>query len=147
MYSDEKECIICMNEAIDPVLCDGCGKNFCKKCALFWKIFHDVCPLKCSKPWKIKIEMENNNYEGFIHCPNCKRIGSLLCPKSTCRKIIDFEPAPHPSSETLNCQNCDQGLKLYQSIPHESCETWSNTFFYKCEKCLQKYCDCVIIKY
>ena len=145
MDGDKKECLICMNEIIDPVSCDGCGKTFCQKCALFWKIFNDFCPLKCSNPWKIKIEMKNNNYEGFINCPNCKRIGSLLCPKSTCRQIIDFKPAIH-NFETLNCQNCSQKLIFYQSLPHKSCETWSNAFYYQCETCLQKYCDCVIIK-
>lgn len=142
----ENSCPICLNsEIIDSIQCKKCQTLFCKKCALLWKISHDECPLKCSKPWEIDLSfiLKSKIHEGFIICPLCLRLGSLLCPKPSCRTQISYEEVIMDKS--IGCTICGGSIKLYFAATHPNCDgTWNNSFYFFCVKCDQKFCNCIL---
>ena len=138
-------CPICNTDSlVDPLKCKTCSKSFCSKCAFLWKISKNQCPMKCSSaPWNIEIPDDfSGDYDGFIFCPKCKRLGSLKCPKSSCRSQINFQETT--TQKSLPCPICNKTLKFFQAVPHDNCEIWSNSFYFFCQVCNQKFCDCII---
>lgn len=136
-------CLICLNSNLkQPLKCEGCAKTFCAVCACLWKIQYDECPQKCSKPWNIIVE--NAELDGFILCPNCNRLGSIKCPKFSCRKMITYENVV--CSKSLYCNFCKNILSLYKATnsDHKECDTWQNSFYFYCNTCDKKFCDCVL---
>ena len=138
---DSSTCPICLTpkSPSDSIKCSTCLTSFCKKCAFFWKIFHDICPLKCSSPWLIDYTFDE--YDGFFFCYSCKRLGSLLCPKSTCRFPIKFIKVA--INKTYFCEICYEKLCYFEATPHEKCEMWQKSFYFHCKNCEKKYCDCI----
>ena len=140
---NNKPCPICLIDEIkEPLQCKGCCNFFCKKCVLLWKINNDNCPLKCSNPWNIEIDIKTDDYDGFILCPKCNRLGSLLCPRSGCRRKIDFREENY--ADIIICEFCEKKLKFFKAVPHEKCDSWSSAFYFYCEECDKKFCDCII---
>lgn len=137
-------CPICLIEIItDPIKCINCKNSFCKKCAFFWQIVKDECPLKCSSsPWKLDLEQNlKEEFDGFIKCPYCHRLGSLKCPKTSCRQQISFEEKLKKTK--IVCKICNEELKLFVALPHQNCNTWNKSFYFFCECCQTKICDCI----
>lgn len=142
-------CPICLlNPIHDPVKCKNCSNVFCKECSFIWKIKINHCPLRCSDgPWELEesndSEIPTKEYKGFIFCPSCKRLGSLRCPRASCRAQITF--VERGESE-LSCPSCSTQLRLFNAVPHENCQKWKNAFYYFCVSCENKYCNCIEVQ-
>jgi len=116
-------CPICLSDPlIDAVKCKTCSKSFCQKCVLLWKISGD--------------------YDGFIICPGCKQLGSLRCPKSSCRLHIDYVEIP--LVQHFLCKICQKQMKYFQALPHLDCDFWNRSFYFWCEMCDKKFCNCIM---
>ena len=136
-------CPICNTDSLeDPLKCKTCKKSFCSKCAYLWKISKNQCPMRCSSaPWNIEIPDDfSGDYDGFIFCQKCKSLGSLKCPKPSCRSKINFQEITTP--KCIPCPICNKALQLFHSLPH-NCEI-SKTFYYFCYVCNQKFCNCIL---
>lgn len=139
-------CPICLNidqNKNDFITCNTCKNSFCKQCALLWKIDRNECPFKCSSPWDLDLSfLSNDNTDGFIICPLCSRLGSLLCPKASCRTKIIYEE--DKNCDSILCAFCRDEVKLYCATKHGDCSTWNDSFYFYCEKCDKKFCNCII---
>ena len=137
------ECPICLSEkpVSDSIKCLKCTTSFCKSCAYTWKITNNTCPMKCPAPWDIDIDTKE--YDGFIFCPACRRIGSILCPKLTCRYKIIYEKNDNIKKKMYFCMYCQGELEYYHSKMHENCDYWQSSFYFYCGKCDKKFCDCI----
>ena len=165
-------CVTCQEEEQpnNPFLqCQGgCSQFFCKSCVLYWKIAHDECPYRCCKPWHITLPPlpdlsiitsdQNRNddgvhrsvipddWDGFIDCPRCHRLGCLYCRAPHCRRRISFEEFPVAEmylDQLPKCCFCPNQciLKVYQSIDHEhgTCR-FPSLYYCGGSQCGRKYC-------
>ena len=60
VFKDFIKCPICHNILINPIMCLGCQKAYCKKCIDEWSKNDDRCPTRCKNPTYQK-NVEKNN--------------------------------------------------------------------------------------
>ena len=159
-------CEICREHAETPLIKCKCDHLFCQQCALYWKLQQDSCPFRCSKPWDICLpslpdlsisasEEELKTWSGFICCPNCDRIGCLLCGIS-CRKRIPFSRKGELRGATCPMEGCvEVHLVLYEGkelcpcvsdlvifyLGSCSCQSGNKLLYYIfCPHCQRKFC-------
>lgn len=133
----------------------GCKKYFCEKCILYWKIVKDECPFRCCKPWNISVPVLSDksiegevptDWDGFISCPRCARLGCLYCRNHSCRKRIAFNEFNIEGNATIripSCAHCPEtpNLQLFGSVDHahDQC-TNEQLYYWHCPICRRKYC-------
>ena len=138
-------CTICYESERDLNECERCRQQFCLLCTLYWKLSQDTCPQCRTEPWPIEVpHLVSNHYEGFIQCPNCRRIGCLRCRNSSCREPLQFELLTAAGFQehipTEHFCTCRRLLDLYKAIPH--CSSNDEIYYWYCSACDLKYCGC-----
>ena len=147
----EEVCGICLEEVEGEkrINCNKCNNLFCRTCVLYWKINQNICPFKCSEPWDITLPLlpdksiskeEKEEWDGFIKCPKCSRLGCLMCRNISCRKKIEFTPYDgYISSFKCSGAECQFNvLILFKGICAHCPET--PLYYLFCNKCERKFC-------
>ena len=78
-FKDFVKCPVCHNILINPMMCMGCQKAYCKKCVNEWSKNDDRCPTRCKNPTYQK-SLEKNNMLSKL---------KFKCEK--CGEKVDYE--------------------------------------------------------
>lgn len=71
-FKDFIKCPICQNILINPMICFGCQKAYCKKCIDEWSKNDDRCPNRCKNPTYQKNVEKNNMLSRLkFKCEKC----------------------------------------------------------------------------
>lgn len=128
---DSMPCIVCFESPTNSSYshCENCRQLFCWNCVLYWQLTQELtrCPHCCASPWDIKLPPilsdvnanHQSEFEGFILCPACNRLGCIRCRNpqlSSTSRIFTDSPQYPPMPGLLNvfrslyCQRNTQNM-------------------------------------
>lgn len=137
------ECIICIQLAFDPVICNNCEVVMCNNCIQSWLLKNNCCPSKCQDAKPVKLPRVLNNIINRIElkCPYSIPENVLSNSNEICNNIVKYENyLDHIDNcvfSQVKCLNCSEILLKKDAEKHNlKC----NQLFIKCLIC-REYID------
>ena len=118
--NDLLNCPICLGLLYDPVMCENCQNNFCRKCISVWTHNNNTCPFKCQKVNFVPVSR------------SLRTIMDGLIIKCICGEKVSLLRYPEHKKECAKakCFNCDieasvKDLKISQGRNEDLMTTWN----------------------